>query len=59
VLFKRYGAFDEFEDQPLHGTFLIDARGGVRFQRISADPFLDIEFLKNEAARVDRMVRKN
>ena len=54
-LFKRYRAFDDFEDQPLHGTFLIDAQGNVRFQRISADPFLDVEFIKTEAARVNRM----
>ncbi len=54
--FRRWGAFDDFEDQPLHGTFLIDARGAVRFQRISADPFLDIEFLKTEAARVIRLL---
>jgi peroxiredoxin len=54
--FRRWGAFDDFEDQPLHGTFLIDAEGAVRFQRISADPFLDIEFLKTEAARVIRLL---
>ena len=51
-LFKRYRAYDDFESQPLHGTFLIDAQGNVRFQRISADPFLDVEFIKAEAARV-------
>ncbi|APW63719.1 peroxiredoxin family protein [Paludisphaera borealis] len=56
--FRRWGAFDDFEDQPLHGTFLIDADGGVRFQRISADPFLEIEFLKTEAARVIRLLDK-
>ena len=55
--FKRYRAFDDFENQPLHGTFLIDAQGNVRFQRISADPFLDVEFIKTEAARVNRMVK--
>ena len=55
-LFKRYRAFDDFENQPLHGTFLIDAQGNVRFQRISADPFLDVEFIKTEAARVNRIV---
>ena len=58
-LFKRYRAFDEFENQPMHGTFLIDAEGNVRFQRISADPFLEVEFIKTEAARVDRMVKRN
>ena len=45
-LFKLYRAYDDFESQPLHGTFLIDAQGNVRFQRISADPFLDVEFIK-------------
>jgi alkyl hydroperoxide reductase subunit AhpC len=55
--FKRYRAYDDFESQPLHGTFLIDARSDVRFQRIAADPFLDVEFIKAEAARVDRIVK--
>ena len=55
--FRRYRAYDDFEGQPLHGTFLIDARGDVRFQRISADPFLEVEFIKSEAARVDRIIK--
>ena len=55
--FKTYSAFDDFEDQPLHGTFLIDGQGQVRFQRISADPFLDVEFIKSEAARVNRLIK--
>jgi peroxiredoxin/Tfp pilus assembly protein PilF len=58
-LFKRYCAFDDFENQPLHGTFLIDALGNVRFQRISADPFLDVEFIKREAARATRMLKRD
>ncbi len=56
-VFRRYRAFDDFENQPLHGTFLIDARGDVRFQRISADPFLDVEFIKTEAARLNRLLQ--
>ena len=55
--FKRFRVFDDFENQPLHGTFLIDTEGNVRFQRISADPFLEVEFIKTEAARVNRMVK--
>jgi hypothetical protein len=55
--FKSYRAFDDFEGQPLHGTFLVDARGQVRFQRITADPFLEVEFLKTEAARVNRILK--
>ncbi len=56
--FRRYRAYDDFEGQPLHGTFLIDAQGNVRFQRISADPFLDVEFIKAEAVRVKRIVNR-
>jgi peroxiredoxin len=56
-VFKAYQAFDDFENQPLHGTFLIDAKGQVRFQRVSADPFLDVDFLKTEAARINRLVK--
>ena len=56
-LFKLYRAYDDFESQPLHGTFLIDAQGNVRFQRISADPFLDVEFIKTEAERVNRILQ--
>ena len=55
-IFKRYQAFDDFENQPLHGTFLIDEKGNIRFQRISADPFLDVEFIKSEAKRVNRIL---
>jgi peroxiredoxin len=57
-LFKLYRAYDDFESQPLHATFLIDAQGHVRFQRISADPFLEIEFIKTEAARVSRIFER-
>ncbi len=55
--FKKYQVFDDFENTPLHGAFLIDKRGQIRFQRISADPFLDVEFLKGEAARINKMVK--
>jgi hypothetical protein len=54
--FKRYRAYDDFEERPMHGTFLIDAEGRVRFQRISAEPFLDVEFVKAEAARANRLL---
>jgi alkyl hydroperoxide reductase subunit AhpC len=56
-VFKKYGAFDDFEGQPLHGTFLVDANGYVRFQRVSAEPFLDVEFIKAETERVTRLLK--
>jgi peroxiredoxin/Flp pilus assembly protein TadD len=55
--FRAYRSYDDFEDQPLHGTFLIDARGDIRFHRISAEPFLNVEFVKTEAARINRLRR--
>src|SRR5882724_5277859 len=29
--FKAYGAYDDFEQMPLHGTFLVDGKGRVRW----------------------------
>ena len=51
-VFKAYRAYDDFEDLPLHGTFLIDAHGRVRWQDISYDPFMDVDFLLAEAQRL-------
>jgi peroxiredoxin len=50
--FKAFGAFDDFENQPLHGTFLIDGKGKVRWQDISFEPFMDHKFLLQEAIRL-------
>jgi peroxiredoxin len=51
-LFKAYGCFDDFEQQPLHGTFLLDREGLVRWQDIGPEPFKDAEFLLKEANRL-------
>jgi peroxiredoxin len=51
-VFKAYRAFDDFENMPLHGTFLIDAKGLVRWHNISAEPFMDPKFLLDEAKRL-------
>jgi peroxiredoxin/tetratricopeptide (TPR) repeat protein len=53
--FKAYRTFDDFEGRPLHGTYLIDGSGKVRYQRVSAEPFLDTAFLKAEVARVNKL----
>lgn len=55
-VFRAYRCFDDFEAAPLHGTFLIDQFGRVRFSRISAEPFLDVAFIREEAARVRKLV---
>jgi len=50
--FKAYRAHDDFEDKPLHGTFLIDGKGRVLWQDIGAEPFQDPDFLIKEARRL-------
>jgi alkyl hydroperoxide reductase subunit AhpC len=51
-VFKSYRAFDDFEGKPLHGTFLVDAAGLVRWQDVSAEPFTDVHFLLRESKRL-------
>jgi peroxiredoxin len=50
--FKAYRAYDDFEKIPLHGTFLIDGNGSVRWQDISYQPFKDGTWLLGEAKRL-------
>lgn len=51
-VFKDYRAFDDFEDMPLHGTFLVDGEGLIRWQDIGYEPFEETEFLLKEAQRL-------
>ena len=51
-VFKKYRCYDDFEDMPLHGTFLIDKHGYIRWHDISYDPFTKPEFLLNESKRL-------
>jgi len=51
-IFKSFRCFDDFEGQPLHGTFLIDTRGRIRWQDIGHQPFMDPSFLLKEAKRL-------
>ena len=39
VAFKANRAFDDFENKPLHGTFLLDGNHLVRWQDISYQPY--------------------
>jgi peroxiredoxin len=50
--FKAFRAFDDFENIPLHGTFLIDGNGLVRWQDISFQPFTQARWLLAEARRL-------
>jgi peroxiredoxin len=50
--FRRFGCYDDFEKMPLHGTFLIDANGKVRWREIGAEPFTDARFFIDESKRL-------
>ncbi|MSU21070.1 MAG: redoxin domain-containing protein [Pedosphaera sp.] len=50
--FKAYRAFDDFENIPLHGTFLVDGEGLVRWQDIGYEPFKELKFLLAESKRL-------
>jgi peroxiredoxin len=50
--FKTYRAYDDFENLPLHGTFLIDGQGLLRWHDVAAEPFNDVDFVLREAKRL-------
>ncbi|MBI5775069.1 MAG: redoxin domain-containing protein [Verrucomicrobia bacterium] len=52
AVFKQWRCFDDFEDIPLHGTFLVDGAGRLRWLDISYQPFMDVKFLLAEAKRL-------
>lgn len=51
-VFKKFRAYDDFEKQPLHGTFLVDGDGLIRWQDIGFEPFMDHKFLLTESQRL-------
>ncbi|MEN9575836.1 MAG: putative peroxiredoxin [Verrucomicrobiota bacterium] len=57
--FKAFRAHDDFESQPLHGTFLIDGEGLIRWQDISFQPFMEPKFLLTEAQRLLNLPKSN
>jgi peroxiredoxin/tetratricopeptide (TPR) repeat protein len=57
-VFKAYRAYDDFEHIPLHGIFLIDGAGLVRWQDIGYQPFREAKWLLGEAKRLLSVPRK-
>ncbi|MFT5469854.1 MAG: peroxiredoxin [Verrucomicrobiales bacterium] len=50
--FRDFRAYDDFEEMALHGTFLIDQVGRIRWQNISFEPFMKPEFMLEESVRL-------
>ena len=51
-VFKKFHCWDEFTNEALHGTFLIDTEGRIRWRDISEEPFMDTDFLLKESQRL-------
>ncbi len=51
-VFEKYRCVDNFENQALHGTFLIDGQGQIRWHDVGPEPFTDAKFLLKEAQRL-------
>jgi peroxiredoxin len=51
-IFKQWRCHDDFEKSPLHGAFLVDGKGQVRWADISYEPLRDAKFLLGEAKRL-------
>ncbi|HEX7898709.1 MAG TPA: redoxin domain-containing protein [Planctomycetota bacterium] len=51
-VFKAYRCWDDFENISLHGTFLIDTRGRIRWQEVAYTPFMDAKFFLDECRRL-------
>ena len=58
-VFKAFRAYDDFERIPLHGTFLIDGQGRVRWREISFEPFTNAAFVLSEAERLLKLPPAN
>lgn len=50
--FQSYRAYDNFEGIALHGAFVVDANGYVRWHDESFEPFMDVNFVITEAKRL-------
>ena len=50
--FQSWGCYDDFEKMPLHGLYLVDGDGKIRWQDISFQAFGDVDFLLAESKRL-------
>ena len=51
-VFREWNAYDDFEKESIHGTFVLDPAGRILWQDLGADPFTDTDFVLQEAQRL-------
>jgi peroxiredoxin len=49
---RRFATYDDFEEMELHSTILINKNGRIFWKRTGGDPFMNIDFLLREIARI-------
>jgi peroxiredoxin len=52
TVFQAYHAYDDFEGIALHGTFLVDPEGFVRWIDVGSEPFMNVPFAIKEFTRL-------
>lgn len=52
LAFQIMGVWDDFEEMPLHGIFLVDAKGQILWQSVSASAQVELEPFLEEADRL-------
>ena len=50
--FKAWRCWDHFKDEALHGTFIVDGQGRLRWRDVSVEPFMATDFLIEECRRL-------
>ncbi len=50
--FRSFRAHDDFEQMPLHSVVLLDEECRIRWQDVSAEPFVDVDWLLQECDRL-------
>ena len=48
---RAFHAWDDFDDQAVHATLLIDRQGRVRWKHVGSEPFADADLLLDELRR--------
>lgn len=51
-VFKQWGVWDEFSNEALHGSFLVDGKGRILWQDVSVRPFEESDWLLAESQRL-------
>ena len=51
-IFRSFRCYDDFEGMGLHGAFLVDTQGKVRWADVGYEPFKNTRFLLEESKRL-------